>query len=49
MSNCCECKHYIQELDVNYVGCAKDMEDKYWDCKGECPEFIDVSGGYDAD
>ena len=47
MSRCHECKYYIQELDVNYVGCSKDMDEKYWESETDCPDFIDATGGHD--
>jgi len=39
MSRCEECKHFLCEYDINFFGCANDMDDKYWDGTEECPEF----------
>ena len=44
MSNCEECKHFQQELDINYQGCAKDdyTNEDHYTGKVECPYFDDT-------
>jgi len=45
MSDCNECKHYEEELDVNYFGCDINADDKYWMCEITCPYFEDIAFG----
>jgi len=39
MSDCHMCKHYYEELDVNFAECKVNESDEAWEGKIDCKSF----------